>query len=486
VKIRVALGLAATLCLPSAARAGGPLGDNGAPIRTSAYGIDLTPGPLLLGTRALGLGGAYVAIAEGVDGNLQNPAAPAVRAAWSLSHVDYDATLGVLFPSTLASSDYFNTGRGTTDVRKSDPSEFAILAPGANLQVGDWGAGLGVELQRYGLTSRLAGGREELVRAQFSVTRITLARAVDGGQIVAGLGLLVTALDLTTRDEIITRSGNLFTTRGVNMEGGLLFRPDHEPVRLGCALRAPVITEVDSRAPRIGEDFVLGDPASGQAIFLPERVKRPWNADVGLAVQIGPRPLNPPWTDEALRMVRIEQWLERREHSRSVRRQRASQNPALVERQLEAERERDEAVAETWRRRMRELLSDRYAELPRSYLLLSAALHVDGRVANAVGIESFLSQRVDRAGEHTTFSPRLGAEFEPWHDRLQLRGGSYLEPSRFRAADARVHGTFGFDLRLFSWTVFGLAERRTSWRAGAVIDFARDYLSWGVSLGVWH
>jgi len=324
------------------------------------------------------------------------------------------------------------------------------------------------------------------VRAQFSVARISLARAVDDGQVVAGLGLLVTALDVTTRDEVFTRSGNLFTTRGVNMEGGLLFRPDDAHFRVGCALRAPVISEVDSRAPRSGRDIVLGDPASGQAIFLPERVKRPWNADFGVAIQIGPRPLNPPWIDPAQRMKPIERWLELREHSRSIRRRRGSQSRALLERQLDAERERDARTAEVWRRQMRELLSDRYAELPRSYVLLSAALHVDGRVANAVGIESFLSQRVDRAGESTTFSPRLGVEFEPWHDRLQLRGGSYLEPSRFRAADARVHGTFGFDLRLFSWTVFGLAERRTSWRAGAVIDLARDYLSWGVSLGVWH
>jgi hypothetical protein len=474
------------LCVASPARAAGPLGDNGTPIRTSAYGIDLTPGPLLLGTRALGLGGAYVAIAEGVDGNLQNPAAPAVRAAWSQSHIDYDAALGVLFPSTLESSDYFNTGRGTTDIRRSNPSEFAILAPAVNLQVGPWGGGLGVELQRYGLTTRLAGGREELVRAQFSVVRTSIARAVDDGQVVAGLGLLVTALDITTRDEVFTRSGNLFTTRGVNMEGGLLFRPDDAHFRVGCALRAPVISEVDSRAPRVGEDIVLGDPASGQAIFLPERVKRPWNADVGVAIQLGPRPLNPPWIDPALRMRPIERWLEQREHSRSIRQRRGSPNPRLLERQLNAERERDARVAEAWQRRMRELLSDRYAELPRSYVLLSAALHVDGSVENAVGIESFLSQRVDRAGEATTFSPRLGVELEPWHDRLQLRGGSYLEPSRFRAAQARVHGTFGFDLRLFSWTVFGLAERRTSWRAGAVIDLARDYLSWGVSLGVWH
>ncbi|HMR80517.1 MAG TPA: hypothetical protein PKD61_35655, partial [Polyangiaceae bacterium] len=73
----------ATLCFlalmlaQQEARATGPLGDNGSRIRTSAYAIDLAAGPPVLGTRALGLGGAYVSIAEGTDGNSQNPAAPA-------------------------------------------------------------------------------------------------------------------------------------------------------------------------------------------------------------------------------------------------------------------------------------------------------------------------------------------------------------------------------------------------------------------------
>ncbi len=54
------------------------------------------------------LAGAFVAIGEGVEGNTQNPAAPAVRVPWSNAHFDYDLGFGVTFPATLKNSDFFN------------------------------------------------------------------------------------------------------------------------------------------------------------------------------------------------------------------------------------------------------------------------------------------------------------------------------------------------------------------------------------------
>ncbi|HEY2405809.1 MAG TPA: hypothetical protein VGI10_07395, partial [Polyangiaceae bacterium] len=86
---------------------------DGATITTSRYTIDLYQGPVLAGTRVIGLGGAFVAIGEGVDGNSQNPAAPAVRTPESNSHIDYDLGFGLTFPATLKNSDFFNSGRRT-------------------------------------------------------------------------------------------------------------------------------------------------------------------------------------------------------------------------------------------------------------------------------------------------------------------------------------------------------------------------------------
>jgi len=72
-------GAAIALLLARIAAAGGPLGPNGSALQTSDYAIDLYQGPVFAGSRVTGLAGAYVAIAEDVDGDLQNPATPAVR-----------------------------------------------------------------------------------------------------------------------------------------------------------------------------------------------------------------------------------------------------------------------------------------------------------------------------------------------------------------------------------------------------------------------
>lgn len=485
--------LVGALSVASGARGAGPLGPSGSRIRTSAYAIDLAAGPPVLSTRPMGLGAAYVAIAEGTDGNLQNPAAPAVRTAHSLEHVDYDLGVTLLFPSTLATTDYFNTGRGPTDLRRSDQSEFFQLAPMANFQIGAWGFGVGLDLQRYGLQRRVSvdePGEEELVRAQISTVRTYLARSIDDGQLVAGLGFHVTAMDVTTRDEILTRSGNVFSTRGVNLEGGVLFRPTHWPYRLGFALRAPVLTEVDARAVSVGGDVVLGEPDSPDAIYFPRSVRRPWSADVGVAVQIGARPLNPPWVDPVERARALERWQRARQRWRRQRAREAERAggevAAATRDELAAEARRDEARADAERRRFFEFMRRRYEGYSRRYVLLSAALHADGRVGNAVGIESFLQQTVDRSGERVTLSPRLGLESEPIPHRLKARGGTYLEPSRFRSGRPRLHSTLGLDAAVFDWTVFGLFEPRTRWRVGGAVDLARSYLAWGVSLGVWH
>jgi len=491
--LSVTLVLALALALAAGpARAAGPLGDDGQRITTSDYAIDLAAGPVLAGPRALGLGGAYVAIAEGVDGDVMNPASPAVRAAWSSTHVDGDVTLGLLFPVSFTSSDFYNTGRGRTDLRSTDQRQLSFIAPLGNLQIGPWGIGFGGELLRLGLMRRpstTGGGEDELVRAQVSTIRSFVARAVDDGQLVAGVGFHVTALDVTTRDEIISRKGNVFTTRGVSFEGGILWRPSNLPFRMGMALRAPVITEVDSRGRSVGGDILLGDPSAG-GYYLPRRVKRPWSADIGAAVQLGPRPLNVPWLDPIELMRRVDLYLERRERERELRVRRAERlgpdAAALVREAAEEEAERDERYRDAERERLGRLLAARYENVPRRYLLLSLALRTDGDVKNAVGVESFLQQTIDRSGESVTFSPRAGIETEPVERWLKLRSGGYWEPSRFREIDGRAHLTGGFDVRLFDWTLFGLLDEHAALQLSTAGDWARDYFGWALSVGVWR
>jgi hypothetical protein len=478
----------AILALTERALADGPLPANGGRIFTSDYAIDLSAGPVIAGPRALGLGGAYVAIAEGVDGDTQNPASPAVRAAWSQSQVGYDASFTLQFPGALKNTDYFNTGLARTDLRSSDPNDFALASATGNVQVGPWGGGLGLEIQRYGLLRKpdpVVGGEEQLWRAQFSTLRTFLARAVDDGQLVGGLGFAVTALDVTTRNEIFTRTGNVFTTRGVSLEGGLLWRPDNERFRVGLAIRAPVTTEVDGSGTESGGDRIVPDPGNN-GIWLPKRVKRPWSADFGIALSLGERPFNVPWLDPIELMRRVDRYLERRERARDRRRREAEARGENVDAELRAQADEDALYRAEERARLDLLLRRRYQGLPRRYVLVSTALHADGDVANSVGVESFLQQRVNRSGENATLSPRLGVETEAIENWLKLRAGSYLEPSRFRDVGMRPHGTGGFDLKLFRWSLFGLLDEDAALEVSAAGDYAKNYFGWALAFGVWR
>jgi len=200
---------------------------------------------------------------------------------------------------------------------------------------------------------------------------------------VGGVGFHITALDVTTKNDIITRGGNVFTTRGVSFEGGILWRPSNLPLRLGMALRAPVVTEVDSRGRAVGGDILLDDPGAG-GYYLPRRVKRPWSADLGAALQLGPRPLNVPWLDPVEVMRRVDRYLERREAERELRLRRAERlgpdQAAIVREQIDDEAELDERYRDGQRQHLGRLLAERYENMPRRYLLLSVALRADGDV----------------------------------------------------------------------------------------------------------
>ncbi len=71
---------------------------------------------------------------------------------------------------------------------------------------------------------------------------------------------------------------------------------------------------------------------------------------------------------------------------------------------------------------------------------------------------------------------RAGAESEIMPNRLTVRGGSYLEPSRFKRWP-RLHLTGGADVRV---TVYW------DWRITLAVDFASAYRNTAIGLGFWH
>ncbi|HKU45151.1 MAG TPA: hypothetical protein VJR89_43625, partial [Polyangiales bacterium] len=180
------------LLVPLTARAGGPVGPNGAPITTSSYAVDLYQGPVFAGTRVTGLAGAYVGISEDIDGSQQNPATPALRPFYSFSHFDYWLGFGLTFPATLSGVDFFNTG-GKTDVQNA-PSSFVFFTPAVNLQWGEFGIGATLEMQHYTLTA--ATPDSPSFDATIPTTHLQIAHGFDHNQWVFGAGARFASLSV--------------------------------------------------------------------------------------------------------------------------------------------------------------------------------------------------------------------------------------------------------------------------------------------------
>lgn len=116
--------------------------------------------------------------------------------------------------------------------------------------------------------------------------------------------------------------------------------------------------------------------------------------------------------------------------------------------------------------------------LPRFYVLLTGDLVFTGPVENGTGAQAFLAGEEQRSGEDASASFRGGVESEVMDNRLVLRAGTYLEPSRFDAEDGRLHLTGGFDVRIFKWLL--------DWELCGAFDFAERYTNIGLGVGVWH
>ena len=476
----------ALTALPAQAAAAGPLGSTGDPIQTSAYAVDLTGGPVISSTRLVGLAGAYVALADGVDGDPINPAAPAVRVPWSFSHVDYDLSLGITVPSALTDSDYFNTGERTV-LPESSPGSFVFVDFGANLQIGTWGVGVSTQAQSY-TVFRNETSRESL-EATLGVAHLLLARSWLDGQLITGVGSRTSQLAVARVDESGQES-SLFEMAAVGFEVGVLIKPNGTPFRIGAAARTPLTPDAEPTSelsPNAEGDLIIAN-GSSDTLFLPRQVTLPWELSVGLALQFGPRPLNPRWINPKYELAEERAQLQRRREARG--KARAAGGEPRQKAALDAREATDRALEDNRIERLgRELdarLRKRASAMARPYLLVSTELLMQGPSKDAVGVESFLGRVVNRSGSQATFSPRLGLETEAVAGWLRLRGGTYGEPARADTGSARLHGTLGFDVRVLSWSVFGLARDDTHWRVSGALDAAPRYLSWSLSLGVWH
>ncbi|MGB8329300.1 MAG: small VCP/p97-interacting protein [Polyangiales bacterium] len=484
----VALG---TFAVPADAQ----LGPDGSPITTSDYAVDLTRGVVISTSRVVGLGGAATALARGVEGGLQNPAAVAYRGPQWPDWYDYWLALGVTYP--FKSGDFYNSGNVFGDLGALGDATNVFLIPGAYVQLWNFGIGLAIDSQFATLRGvrSPASAQDETLRLRFTTFHLQAGYGFLDGQLIVAGGLRIVR-QRTFLSTSAFNAADVYRNLGLGAELGVMLRPHHQRWSLGAAVFPIVSTSLGTQGgvtPTPEGDIVVA------GYYLPQSTTIPTTGSIGFAYRFGPRPSNPPWiSDEKLAAAELARFERRRQaaekaEKREIAAARARGGPDvdLCVRAIQQRYARKYAEIKRARRETKKLawetLRNQYrSDWPRRYYLLTADLWFNGRVTNGVSVESFAFQTVQRSGQRVTVSPHIGFETEAWPKRMKVRAGTYLEPTRVVESSPRVHGTFGIDVDLFKWNVFGLWPDDYRWQLTAAIDFARAYGSFSVGIGGWY
>lgn len=463
------------------------------------FAIDLYQGPVLAPLRVTALGGAYAALADGVEGLGQNAAAAAVRPPYSANTFDYDLSLSFYLPGAFGGTDFDNRGEEGLN------SFTFFYSLGALAQWGPWGIGILGDFQRYTLqpqaNSSLPSTVIEIGRLHLSTGYNILDDQVTVGGGVRGVRATLSTLQAGTslNNLFLLTSTNLLTMTGVSPELGLVIHPDYAPWRLGMTYRFPV------NAAATQDATVVTDAAGirrAAGLALPDQVHWPGELEIGLALSAGPRPLNPRWIDP--RQHEAQARRATAENRLARQRARALELASIEDRDARLAREEEFARSERYeqaeeearlrslRKRLEEERRARYKNWPRAHILVLVDALITGSTTDGIGLQSFLRQEDIPSGVSTSIQPRLGLEGEPVPERMVMRVGTYLEPSRYRSPQGsgiltgmRQHFTFGIEVRAVSWNFFGIA-RETPLTLHLAGDLAPRYQNLGLSIGTWH
>jgi hypothetical protein len=422
--------------------------------RSNDYAIDLYTGPVLGSPRIVGMAGAYGAIATGIDGSVFNPAGYAERAETELGSWEWELTGGIWLGGLFSRNDFDNDGS-----KKLEAGDALQLSVGGRIQVGNVGFGLTAIAQNHTLKDETGVSTD----VGLITYRAGGAYAFMRGSVVAGAALRGLSLDIS--DTEATSDEPLITFDGLGAELGALYRPAYQRHRASLVVRTPVSSRPESEG-ETGADGVR----RVRGFVLPKEVHAPWEVDVGFAYQFGARRSNVPFVNPNRRKRELKQELESGTYTPPPT-HGGKPYPALSDDPREALQQALDHEREAAKRFVR--------SQPRQYVLLSGDLLFSGRTDKGQGVQAFLAQERASSGRKVSVGVRMGAESELVENRLKLRGGSYLEPSRFARVHYRPHGTLGSDVRLFDawqWSI----------RASATLDVAPRYFDWGLSVGLWH
>ena len=445
--------------------------------------IDVFSGPFFGAVRSLGLGGAYSALAAGVDGAPHNPAAFSAREPWDTDWFELDLELTLSFAGVSSIADLSERLGGLFRY-----AGILFASTGMGVQLGELGLGFFGQGHTYSIDGA------QPVDASIAVISWGGGYGLFQNQLVLGVGGRTVSFSLTDAS-----GERLLSLRGTGVDVGGLLKPDGRPWRAGVAWRSPLRSEevfVDQA------DLDMDGVRRADGLVLPRAVELPWELELGFAYQFGPRPLNRrwinPWRLATERRQQLRQQQLRRQRTRWLAERaifgldlsearRAHPRPAdpswwIGEAAL---RGREEADLELGVEVMLAAEEEAVEAASRMYVLVSASVVVIGPVHDGVGLQSFVNQLPGAPSDSVSVSPHLGVELEPWRGRLKTRFGTYLEPARSAGNTARMHVTGGLELLLFTWDYFGLFDP-THFALGAAVDWGRDYFDWGLSLTSWH
>lgn len=435
------------------------------------------------------------AAAQGVDGVYNNAAAPAVRDPNSLTWVDFDPSVGFSLPGAYGGTDFDNRGeKGNRDLIQRT-NRFVSYNAGLQLQFGPVGVSVIGDFLGYTVNSNTAGSPVALTLGRMHADG---AVAFLDNQVTLGVGVRIAVVNIQEQGG----SGTLVRMVGAAPEIGLIVKPSDVPWRLGATARAPV-----EATPF---EFGIGGGSRGEAnggveragpYVLPRTITQPWELEAGVAYQVGPRPLNPAWTNPHKEQRELEDAMKARRAERAGLREaqlaslpeattgedrimQSLRKQQLAREELTAQEEEEQELRDQISR-LKDRLKARYLNWPREHLLMLASVVLTGPSDEAVSLQGFIDQSREIVGTRVSASPRFAVEAEPVANLLRGRAGLYFEPSRFTDGTHRQHFTFGGDVRLFSWNIFGLIPN-TTWRLSAFFDVAPRYQNFGFSIGPWH
>ncbi|HYQ42494.1 MAG TPA: hypothetical protein VER11_11000 [Polyangiaceae bacterium] len=227
--------------------------------------IDTVRGTIRGSTRLIGLGGAFVAIADDTQGVAINPASAAVRLPYSWDPFDYSFGIDLGIATWLPKNDVYNAPQTSGTSGGSLFGSFAILTNYQHV-----GLGIAAEAEQNVASHKGQQGFSTKLTANFGLMRPALAYGYFDGQLLLGAGLRVLGFSFGGHQ------GKVPLTAGIGYTAGVIVKPAGQQFRVGVAIEQPINAEVAS------------DDGSA-----PTMVHVPWTAAMGFAYQFGTRKLNP-------------------------------------------------------------------------------------------------------------------------------------------------------------------------------------------------